>query len=50
MSTATATNNNSNIDDIFAVARKFHPRDRELTMTKFPPSPVLMDLNGRIRR
>ncbi|KAI1276144.1 RNA polymerase II mediator complex subunit Sin4 [Xylaria sp. FL0933] len=28
MSTATATNNNSNIDDIFAVARKFHREDQ----------------------
>lgn len=30
MLTATATNSNSNIDDILAVARKFPRRDREL--------------------
>jgi hypothetical protein len=30
MSTAAATNNNSNIDDILAVARKFPRKDREL--------------------
>jgi hypothetical protein len=34
MSTAASTNNNSNIDDILALARKFPQNDRKLASSK----------------
>lgn len=42
MSTAAATNNSSNIDDILAVARKFPRTDRELEI-KIPSSSMNAD-------